>query len=114
MATEEEYLVTPGDWPDDPAGPDTPVARSAREVTELAGGAASLHELTARQSACRARPRLVAWREQVAVTRRRAFRDEHYWGRPVPGWGSERPRLAYRRFGAGGTRWEPDRPDFHR
>ncbi len=27
------------------------------------------------------------------MTRRRAFRDERYWGRPVPGWGSERPRL---------------------
>jgi uracil-DNA glycosylase len=42
---------------------------------------------------CRACPRLVAWREQVAVTRRRAFRGERYWGRPVPGWGSDRPRL---------------------
>ena len=93
MATEEEYLAAPGGWPDDPAGPDTPVARSARAVTELADGAASLHELIARQSVCRACPRLVAWREQVAVTRRRAFRGERYWGRPVPGWGAERPRL---------------------
>jgi uracil-DNA glycosylase family 4 len=49
--------------------------------------------LTARQSVCRACPRLVAWREQVAVTRRRAFRDERYWARPVPGWGADRPRL---------------------
>jgi uracil-DNA glycosylase len=62
-------------------------------VAELAEGAAALHELAARQSVCRACPRLVAWREQVAVTRRRAFRDERYWGRPIPGWGSERPRL---------------------
>ena len=93
MATEEEYLVAPGNWPDDPAGPDTPVARSAAEVTELADGAASLRELTTRQSVCRACPRLVAWREHVAVTRRRAFRNERYWGRPIPGWGSERPRL---------------------
>jgi uracil-DNA glycosylase family 4 len=73
--------------------PDTPVAHDAGEVTELADGAATLRDLTARQSVCRACPRLVAWREQVAVTRRRAFRDERYWGRPVPGWGSERPRL---------------------
>jgi uracil-DNA glycosylase family 4 len=96
VATEEEYagdLVAPGSWPDDPAGPDTPVAHSAGEVTELADGAVTLRELTARQSVCRACPRLVAWREQVAVTRRRAFRGEHYWGRPVTGWGSERPRL---------------------
>jgi uracil-DNA glycosylase len=93
---EEEHagqLVTPGDWPDDPAGPDTPVARNAAEVTELADGAATLGELTARQSVCRACPRLVAWREHVAVTRRRAFRGEPYWGRPIPGWGSDRPRL---------------------
>jgi len=96
VATEEQFAghrVVPGDWPDDPAGPGTPVAHRAAEVTELAGGAATLRELTARQSVCRACPRLVAWREHVAVTHRRAFRDEPYWGRPVPGWGSERPRL---------------------
>ena len=96
MATGDERagdLVAPGDWPDDPAGPDTPVAHDAQEVTDLADGAATLRELTARQSVCRACPRLVAWREEVAKTRRRAFRDERYWGRPVPGWGSARPRL---------------------
>jgi len=85
--------IPAGSWPSDPAGPDTPVAHSAREVADLAGAAGTLRELTARQSVCRACPRLVAWREQVAVTRRRAFRDERYWGRPVPGWGSDRPRL---------------------
>jgi uracil-DNA glycosylase family 4 len=93
VAAEEEYLVAPGDWPDDPAGPETPVAHNAAEVTELADGAINLGELAARQSVCRACPRLVAWREHVAVTRRRAFRDGRYWGRPVPGWGSRRPRL---------------------
>jgi uracil-DNA glycosylase len=36
---------------------------------------------------CRACPRLVAWREQVAVERRAAFRHEEYWARPVPGFG---------------------------
>jgi len=83
----------PGGWPGDPAGPDTPVADSAAEVIELAGGAATLGELIARQSVCRACPRLVEWREQVAETRRRAFRDEPYWGRPIPGWGSQQPRV---------------------
>ncbi|MEJ7766110.1 MAG: uracil-DNA glycosylase, partial [Acidimicrobiales bacterium] len=38
-------------------------------------------------TACRSCPRLVAWREQVAEERRAAFRDEEYWGRPVPGFG---------------------------
>jgi uracil-DNA glycosylase family 4 len=36
---------------------------------------------------CRCCPRLVAWREQVARDKRRAYRDETYWGRPVPGFG---------------------------
>ena len=36
---------------------------------------------------CRQCPRLVAWREQVAVEKRAAYRDETYWGRPVPGFG---------------------------
>jgi uracil-DNA glycosylase family 4 len=82
----------PGRWPGDPASPQTPVAHRAGEVAALAG-AGTLAELTARQSVCRACPRLVAWREDVAETRRRAFRDEPYWGRPIPGWGAERPRV---------------------
>ena len=86
-------LVPPGSWPSDPAGPDTPVAGSPAGVAELAGSATTLDELIARQSVCRACPRLVAWREEVAVVRRRAFRNEPYWGRPVPGWGAARPRL---------------------
>jgi uracil-DNA glycosylase family 4 len=69
------------------------VAGSAAEVASLAAGAPTLAELIARQSVCRACPRLVAWREEVAVVRRRSFRDELYWGRPIPGWGSERPRM---------------------
>jgi uracil-DNA glycosylase family 4 len=43
--------------------------------------------LEAEVTACRACPRLVAWREQVASERRAAFRHEDYWGRPVPGFG---------------------------
>ena len=36
---------------------------------------------------CRLCPRLVTWREEVAREKRAAFRDEEYWGRPVPGFG---------------------------
>jgi uracil-DNA glycosylase len=43
--------------------------------------------------ACRRCPRLVAWREEVARTRRRAFIDWQYWGRPVPGFGDRQARL---------------------
>jgi uracil-DNA glycosylase len=42
---------------------------------------------------CRACPRLVAWREEVARVRRRAYRDETYWGRPVPGFGDPAARI---------------------
>src|SRR5258708_5115244 len=45
-------------------------------------------------SDCRACPRLVAWREEVASTRRASFRDEEYWGRPVPGFGPADARIA--------------------
>ena len=47
----------------------------------------SLLRLAAEVSSCRRCPRLVAWREQVAVEKRAAFRDEEYWGRGVPGFG---------------------------
>jgi uracil-DNA glycosylase family 4 len=43
--------------------------------------------------ACRACPRLVAWREQVAREKRAAFRDESYWGRPITGFGDPRARV---------------------
>ena len=43
--------------------------------------------------ACRRCPRLVAWREQVAETRRRAYLNWEYWGKPVPGFGDEGARV---------------------
>lgn len=46
-----------------------------------------LAELAARIVECRRCPRLVEWREQVARDKRAAFRDQEYWGRPVPGFG---------------------------
>ncbi len=42
---------------------------------------------------CRRCPRLVEWREQVAIEKRAAFRDEDYWGRPVPGFGDPGARV---------------------
>jgi len=47
----------------------------------------ALAELDARVTSCRACPRLVDWREEVARTKRAAFADQTYWGRPVPGFG---------------------------
>lgn len=48
---------------------------------------ASLTELEAALVDCRACPRLVAWREDIAASKRAAYADEEYWGRPVPGFG---------------------------
>lgn len=49
--------------------------------------AAALDALAVDVGACRACPRLVSWREQVAEEKRAAFRDQEYWGRGVPGFG---------------------------
>jgi uracil-DNA glycosylase len=86
--------VPPGTgWPGDPATAQTPVAGNPADVRTLAATAGTLAELTARQSVCRACPRLVEWREQVAAAKRRSFAAERYWGRPIPGWGDDQPRV---------------------
>src|SRR5215204_6270340 len=61
-------MVSTASAPPDPSG-----ERLGRLAAEVAG--------------CRRCPRLVAWREQVAREKRAAFRDQEYWGRPVPGFG---------------------------
>jgi len=61
------------------------VARSGRQ--------AALAALNAEVVECRKCPRLVAWREQVAREKVARFRDEPYWGRPVPGFGDPEARL---------------------
>jgi uracil-DNA glycosylase family 4 len=56
-------------------------------VSELPAPAAGLARVTAEVVDCRACPRLVAWREQVAAEKRASYAAETYWGRPVPGFG---------------------------
>jgi len=53
----------------------------------------SLERVTAEVVECRKCPRLVEWRERVAVEKRAAFRDETYWSRPVPGFGDPNATL---------------------
>jgi len=50
-------------------------------------------ELNRKITACRKCPRLVRWREQVARTKRRAYRDWTYWGKPVPGFGDRQAQI---------------------
>ena len=62
-----------------------PVANDPKEPND--SEAALLAKIAAEVSTCRACPRLVGWREQVAVEKRASYRDDEYWGRGVPGFG---------------------------
>ncbi len=68
-------------------------ARTPGEVVELAASSGDLKLLDERSTVCRACPRLVEWREQVARTKRAAFADQDYWGRPVSGFGPADARI---------------------
>jgi uracil-DNA glycosylase family 4 len=61
----------------------------ARDLAALT----DLSSLTGAIVSCRACPRLVEWREQVAQEKRASFRTEEYWGRPVPGFGDPEARV---------------------
>src|SRR4029077_9480256 len=52
-----------------------------------------LTQLNEEVTACTHCPRLVAYREQVARDKRRAYRDWQYWGKPVPGFGDPNARV---------------------
>ena len=54
---------------------------------------AGLERLNRELVECRRCPRLVEWRERVAREKRAAFRDQEYWGRPVPGFGDPDGRV---------------------
>jgi len=53
----------------------------------LSGAVTPLARLERDVVGCRACPRLVEWRERVAIDKRAAYRDDTYWGRPIPGFG---------------------------
>ena len=69
-------------------GGDRGSVRGARALS-ASGLAALEREITG----CRACPRLVAWREEVARVKRAAFAGETYWGRPIPGFGDPAARV---------------------
>jgi uracil-DNA glycosylase len=75
--------------PGDP--PDHALDRSGGEDT--ASSRRDLVLLEERITSCTRCERLVAWREQVAREKRRAYAEEEYWGRPVPGFGDPAARL---------------------
>ncbi|MEM7095548.1 MAG: uracil-DNA glycosylase [Actinomycetota bacterium] len=53
----------------------------------------ALHRLRRDIESCRACPRLVEWREEVAREKRAAYRDQEYWGKAVPGFGDANASL---------------------
>ncbi|HKK92503.1 MAG TPA: uracil-DNA glycosylase [Longimicrobiales bacterium] len=75
------------------AGDGTDPAAHAGSPDDAADAADDIAGLDARVVECRACPRLVEWREHVAREKRKAFEDEEYWGRPVPGFGPGDARL---------------------
>lgn len=54
----------------------------------------SLEELRVRIESCRECPRLVGWCERVAEEKRASYAEQTYWGKPVPGFGDPRARIA--------------------
>src|SRR5688572_21727349 len=53
----------------------------------------SLNKINEEIISCRRCPRLVEWREEIARVKRKAYRDQEYWGKPVPGFGDLQARV---------------------
>jgi uracil-DNA glycosylase family 4 len=70
-----------------------PPGTAPQRGSPSADGWNDLADLDAAITQCRACPRLVVWREEVARVKRASFRHEDYWGRPVPGFGAEQPEI---------------------
>jgi uracil-DNA glycosylase len=62
-------------------------------ITSKSGPEALLAELNKTIIACRKCPRLAHYLDNIARIKRRAFRDQTYWGRPVPGFGDSCAQL---------------------
>ena len=69
------------------------VVEIALSHTDIPSNSASLAAVAEKVVECRACERLVAWREDVAREKRAAYKDEEYWGRPVPGFGDPEARV---------------------
>lgn len=63
------------------------------DVVALSARSTSIEVLDSSIIGCDACPRLVEWRNGVAITKRKSYIDHEYWGKPVTGFGSEKPRL---------------------
>lgn len=67
--------------------------KSDRAKSQRSKAAVGLNQLALEVAECRQCPRLVDWREQVAIEKRASFADDEYWGRGVPGFGDPGAKL---------------------
>ena len=67
--------------------------KSDRAKSQRLKAAVGLNQLALEVAECRQCPRLVDWREQVAIEKRASFADDEYWGRGVPGFGDPGAKL---------------------
>ena len=63
------------------------------DVIALSAKSSTIADLDSQIIGCNACPRLVAWRNEVAITKRKSYLDHDYWGKPVTGFGAEKPKL---------------------
>jgi uracil-DNA glycosylase len=59
----------------------------------VAKSSAGIKKLDNEIIACTACPRLVSWRQEISITKRKSYQDETYWGRPVTGFGPSNAKL---------------------
>jgi uracil-DNA glycosylase len=83
-----EVSVKGDSLPIHPAGAAAPADAGAAARSD-----AAIESLRSRVESCAACPRLVEWRERVGREKRRSFREQEYWARPVPGFGDPDARL---------------------
>lgn len=70
-----------------------PMIEQRDPLPELLAQLSTLEQVNEVLIQCTRCPRLVAWREETARVKRRAYRDWEYWGRPIPGFGDPAARL---------------------
>ena len=112
----EGRRLRPVGWLDDGKTARSTDTIPAMPITDPAAAAREAHDLPMLDAAivdCFACPRLVAWREEQARVKVARFRDETYWGRPIPGYGARGCADPARRARAGGARRQPHRPRVH-
>ena len=76
-----------------PNGYDNTSPVGCRSMTSTKGRPDTLKRLAEDITGCRMCPRLVEWRESVALEKRASFRDQTYWGKAVPGFGDPNARV---------------------